>query len=81
MERALTLKGVHLPVLLEELPDVVACVVAGRRHVGFCRIPAAALLKEQMRGAPTGTGSRPRRRGAASATRTRAPCCCSSAWG
>ena len=49
----LTLKGVHLPVLLEELPDVVACVVAGRRHVGFCRIPAAALLKEQMRGAPT----------------------------
>ena len=49
----LSLKGVPLPVVLEGIPDVIACVRAGKRSVGFCRIPAARLLREQMRGAPT----------------------------
>lgn len=50
-----TLRGIDLPVLLSELPDVVLALFRGRpeRAVAFARVPAAKLLREQFRGEPT----------------------------
>ena len=49
------LKGVDLPVLLEEIPDVCVYLVRGPPKVCtvcYCRIPAARLLKDQFKSEP-----------------------------
>mmetsp|Transcript_9637 Transcript_9637/g.30891 ORF Transcript_9637/g.30891 Transcript_9637/m.30891 type:complete len:1963 (-) Transcript_9637:92-5980(-) len=49
------LKGIDLPVLIEEIPDVCVYLVRGPpkvQTVCYARIPAAQFLKEQFRGDP-----------------------------
>ncbi|KAJ8603740.1 hypothetical protein CTAYLR_000260 [Chrysophaeum taylorii] len=50
------LKGIDLPVMLEEIPDVCVYLVRGPpkvQTVCYARLPAAKFLKEQFRGDPT----------------------------
>ena len=80
-----SLRGVDLPVFLEEIPDVCLYLVRGPPKVVtvcYARIPAARLLKEQLKSDPKWEllkpdAARSKNHGGVALTATPARCCCS----